>query len=474
MPMIRFAPRSPLKSVILIRGLAGLMASILPFGPMHAEAPLPTGQSLVVGLDQAPGVAQAALKAHKPDVALRVARGMLKADPADGQAHYLAALARTAMDDRPGATKAAQHAFRYAQSDEQRHQAAHLGARLSFSDQRMTAAQFWLRRAVHNAPDAATRKATIRDFKAVRYSNPVALNLRLSVTPSDNVNNGSNSPYNLIDGSPLVGELSPSAQAIAGIVGTMDLRGAYRLTRDDAAETSLTGRLYTRQVRFDDPVPGISGRDISSVSLRLGVSHRRAGASDDSLWRVDITGGRTWYGGDGLYDSAKLGITRKQVIDEGLTLTIGGSAEHQFDLTAPTSDSTVWQGFTAIGYELPRGGEIGGALHFRDVVNSGVNKASTQWTGTVSYTLGQQIGPAEIDLSLGYSVLDYDRYTVLIQVPGGREDKSTFGGVTATFNDWSYLGFVPRVSLRAEKSRSNISRFDVDETSLSLGFTSEF
>ena len=470
--MTRFVQPFPRKFSVCKGLLACLLAGLLPVLPVGAEAP--ANQSLVVDLEQAPGVAQAALRAGEPDLALRIAKGMLKADPSDGQAHYLKALAQAAMDDRRGASKAAGRAFRHAQNDDQRHQAAHLAARLSFSEDRMTASQFWLRRAVHNAPDATTRAATIRDFKAVRYTNPVKLNLRFSITPSDNVNNGSNSPYNLIEGSPLVGVLSPSAQAISGVVGTLDIQGAYRVSRSQTAETSLTGRVYTRQVKFNNPVPGISGSDISSVSLRFGVSHRIAGAVENSLWQFDVTGGRTWYGGDGLYDSAKLGVARKQALGEAVTLTVGGAAEQQFDLTAPTSDSTVWQGYTSLGYELPGGSKIGGALHYREVLNDGVNKASTQWTGTVSYDLGQQIGPAEIGMSLGYSVLDYDRYTVLIPVAGGREDKSTFGGVTATFNEWSYLGFVPTVSLRAETSRSNISRFNVDETSLSLGFASEF
>jgi hypothetical protein len=349
-----------------------------------------------------------------------------------------------------------------------------LAARLTYADARMTTSQFWLRRAVHNAPDEATRMATIQDFKAVRHTNPVTLNLRFSVTPSDNVNNGANSPYNLIDGSPLVGILSPSARAISGVVGIFDARGAYRLSRSAQSETSLTGRIYTRQVAFNDPVPGLSGDDLPSVTLRFGLGHLRDGGMDGSLWRFDLGGGRTWYGGDPLYDSAKLGVTRRQAIGEALSLSIGGAVEQQFDQTAPAFDSTVWHAFARLGHDLAGGGRIGGGLSFREVVNDGVNKASTQWTGTLSYRLGRQIGPAELNFLLGYSVLDYDSYRVLIPVAGGREDKSAFGGVTATFDDWSYLGFVPTLSLRAEKSRSNISRFDVDETSLSVGFASEF
>ncbi len=36
------------------------------------------------------------------------------------------------------------------------------------------------------------------------------------------------------------------------------------------------------------------------------------------------------------------------------------------------------------------------------------------------------------------------------------------------------MGFVPVLSVRSEKSRSNISRFDVDQTGVTLGLRSEF
>ncbi|MFN3210610.1 MAG: hypothetical protein ACE369_16725 [Roseovarius sp.] len=88
--------------------------------------------------------------------------------------------------------------------------------------------------------------------------------------------------------------------------------------------------------------------------------------------------------------------------------------------------------------------------------------------------MGRDIGPARLSFQLGHSVVDYDTYLIIAPVPGGRSDDSTFGGVTATFSDWSYMGFVPTVSLNAEKTRSNISRFDVDETSVSFGIRSEF
>jgi len=113
-------------------------------------------------------------------------------------------------------------------------------------------------------------------------------------------------------------------------------------------------------------------------------------------------------------------------------------------------------------------------LLYRDVDSDGVNRTSRQWSAQVNYAMGRAVGPAEISFTLWRSTLDYDEYWVITPVPGGRVDDSWFGSATASFTGWSYMSFVPELSLTAERSRSNISRFDVDQTAVSLGIRSEF
>ena len=138
-------------------------------------------------------------------------------------------------------------------------------------------------------------------------------------------------------------------------------------------------------------------------------------------------------------------------------------------------DATVLGGFAALGLDLSGGGRFGLQLQYRETDSSGVNRSSQQWTGIASYQMGRAIGPTRVEFSLGASTLDFNQYRVgFITVPGGRKDGSIFGGVTATFDNWGYMGFVPTVSVTSEKSDSNISRFDVEETSLTLGIRSEF
>lgn len=442
-------------------------AAVSAWAPARAE-----GVSLT--FPQAQALAQQALNENRPQLAYSLTKGLIEADPRNGHAHYLQALAFAQVEAHGQGLRSATRAYLSAETKEQRYQAAQLASQLAFLDERLTTSQFWLRRAVQHAPNEAVRQESIRAFRTVRARNPLNFQFRFSVTPSDNVNNGANSPYNIIDGSPLVGTLSPSAQAIPGTVATGDLRLSYRVSQGERHVTRLTGRAYTRQVRFNNPVAGLSADDLSSSRLEVGVNHGIAGALEGSQWQVGVTGGRVWYGGDPYYDYARLGVDRHQRLTRQLGLTFGGSLEEQFGETTPQIDATQIEAFAQLSYTLPGGGRLGAYVNYRDVDSDGVNRSSDQWTGIVSYTLGRQIGPAEMTFQVGQSVVDYDRYSVIVPVPGGRRDDSVFGGVTATFKDWSYMGFVPTMSFNAEKSRSNISRFDVDETALTVGIRSEF
>lgn len=459
--------------------LAACLASLVLAGgagqPRANEAaPGDPGADMVrLSLPQAQALAQQALRKGQPRTAYELTEGLIAANPKNGHAHFLRAHALGQMKDYKTGRQSAARAYRVANTDVQRFEAAKLAAELSFANDSFTVSQLWLRRAVHYAPNEEIRSQYVKAFRNVRRTNPLRFELQFSVNPSDNVNNGSNSPYNLIEGSPLVGTLSPSARAIRGVVAKTDMRGAYRVQQSKGHETHITGRLLSREVRFNDPVPGISGSDISSLRLQLGVSHLWA-PGKSGYWSFDINGGRTWYGRSPYYDFAGVGVRRMQKLGDNLRLSLGTHVEEQFDKTVPVTDATVYSAFAGLHYALSSGGELGAQLQFRDIDSDGRNRASQQWSVVATYTLGREVGPAQISLSVGHSTLDYEQYWVILPVAGGRTDESWFGGVTATFKDYSYMGFVPVVSVNAEKSRSNISRFDVDQTAVSFGIRSEF
>lgn len=433
------------------------------------------GDQLNLSLAQADALAAQALGAGQPRLAYDLSKGLLQANPHNPRAHYYQALALAQAQAYGAAGEKAALAYRHAETDKQRYQAANLAAQLNFADDRLTGSQFWLRRAVDHAPNDVARAQTVTAFQNVRARNPLRFDFRFSATPSDNVNNGANSPLNVIDGVPVVGTLSPSAQALSGFITTAQVSASYRLAKSDTQETRARARVNARRVDISDSVPGLSGDDLSSTVLELGLSHYLRGTSDAVTWKFDLDGGRVWYAGDPLYDFARVGAARHHRLTDRLLLSFGGAFEDQHYEAARGADSTVASGFAGLAVSLTGGAQIGFQVQYRDTDSNGLNRASDQWTGIASYQMGRDLGPASLEFSLGLSQLDFSSYQVgFITVPGGRDDKSVFGGVTATFTDWGYMGFVPTLTVTSERSDSNISRFDVEETSITLGIRSEF
>ena len=478
--------------------LAGLVVAT-GAGPTFATDPPPAdpaAQGVVrMTQHQALAFAQIALRKGQPKTAYELTEGLIKANPKNGHAHFIRASALGQLKDYRTGKRSAAAAYRAANTNVQRYEAAKLAAELSFAGDQPTLSQLWLRRATHYAPDDKTRSNMVRAFRGVRNSNPLRFQLSFSVNPSDNINNGANSPLNIIEGSPLVGTLSTSAQAISGTVIKTEAHLSYRLRQAEGSETHATGRVVSREYRFNNPVWGLSASDLSSLRAQIGLRHYWL-PDKIGYWRFDLTAGRAWYGGDPYYDFVGLGIQRSRKLNDKTRLNVGFDVEQQYGkdrvrvrvtllpTTPPTlsttvrpeviADATVYSAFAEIDHDLNNGGQIGARVQYREIDSAGANRASQQWSTIATYELGKEIGPAEVSFSLGYSSLDYDAYSVIVPVPGGRRDTSWFGGVTATFNDYSYFGFVPVVTLNAEKSRSNISRFDVDQTAVSFGIRSEF
>ncbi|MFU8777619.1 MAG: hypothetical protein ACNA7M_08100 [Roseovarius sp.] len=451
-----------------MRRLGASIALIVAGLAAHAEP-------LNLSLAQADALAGEALLQGQPRLAYDLSKGLLEADPHNPRALYYQALALAQARAYGAAGKKAALAYWHAETDSQRYQAANLAAQISFADARLTGSQFWLRRAVEHAPNDVARAQTVTAFQNVRARNPLRFDFRFSATPSDNVNNGANSPLNVIDGVPVVGTLSPSAQALSGVITTAQVSASYRLAKGAGRETRARGRVNARRVTISDSVPGLSGDDLSSTVLELGLSQYLRGTSEAVTWKFDLDGGRVWYAGDPLYDFARLGVARHHRLGNRLLLSFGATLESQLYEAARGADSTLASGFAGLGISLDRGGQIGFQVQYRDTDSNGINRAFDQWTGIASYQMGRALGPASLEFSLGISQVDYSSYQVgFINVPGGRDDKSVFGGVTATFKDWGYMGFVPTLTVTSERSDSNISRFDVEETAITLGIRSEF
>jgi tetratricopeptide (TPR) repeat protein len=468
---------------------AALILSLLLAAPALAQTSQPAqppGAEVTLSLDQARGVAAAALQRGDAGLALQIGQGLLQADAQDPLAHFIIAQALRQQGRTREARQAAALAYRFAETDIQKFEAAQLAARLSVDAGQFTRAQLWLRRSLLHAPDPAMRPRIEQDFRQVRAMDPLEFRLRLSLAPSSNVNNGSDSPYALIDGVPVIGLLDGLSQALSGVTGTADLSLGYRLQGTEAGETQALFRAYGSRVWLDDsardlansfPGADVSNDDFSFALLEAGLRHaQRTGAgAGTGFVAIEGAAGRSWYGGDPYQRYLRLGLTRGLKLSEATTLSLGIEAERRSFEEGVNQPIETLGLQASLGYRISNGDRISLSLAWRDSDSDTRNAVSTRRTAFLRYDMARPVGPARLSFTLGAGETLYPDYAVgFIAVPGGRQDDAVFGSVDILFQDLDYAGFAPTLTLRAQKTRSNFSRFDASELAVSFGIRSLF
>lgn len=171
----------------------------------------------------------AALGGNFP-LARDLALALLEANPNDRSALIVLAAVQPRLGDPRAGRAAGARAFGLSKTDAQRYEAARLTALAAANEDRFTLNQFWLRRAAVHAPTPQAFAQTRENYRGVRARNPFTANLAFSVTPSNNVNGGTDGSCLFIpglediNGDPICGLLSGDAQALPGITAAADVR----------------------------------------------------------------------------------------------------------------------------------------------------------------------------------------------------------------------------------------------------------
>ena len=428
-------------------------------------------------VEQARLVGLAAIEARRPDLAVDIATQVLQRDPDDAFARFLLARAFLDMGQMHDAGAQARLAFRLADSPEQRHQSARLAAQAAWNEGRIGVAQRWLRRAAIAAPAPASRAERVRELAAVRAANPLDVSLSFAVNPSDNVNDGSSSAYNIIDGVPVVGVLSADGQALSGVVGQLQAGLRYRLP--GAGNLHVGALLNLRRVELSDKakarVPDLDPRSFDSAraELSLGKTWSPEGAS----WRAEgeATAGLQMDGGDLSYRYLRLDGSWMRGFGDSTGVDVGLGVERRE--TQPGFAQPIWASSLSFGLRraLPGDDVVTGRLYASRTDTPQDGRSSQTYGVDVTYVRGRPIGPALLSLQAGYSVTAFPGYRVgFIVVPGGRQDRTVTAGMTLTFPGISVQGFSPRLSITHTDTQSNVSRFETQKTGITLGLTASF
>jgi hypothetical protein len=297
------------------------------------------------------------------------------------------------------------------------------------------------------------------------------------------VNGGAESPYNIIDGFPVVGLLSPDARALSGWAGTIDLRATYRLRGTETSRLLAGARLWGRGVRLSEAArrflaeeqdpgdPPITDRDFSSALAEVSLSWDRAVPA--GALGLDLAAGRAWSGGAAEYDYLRLSADRGWAVADSAALTLAAFAEQRREPGGAPGDARIgaqaeWRQVLAWGAQV-----TGGAAWERTLSDNG-NARAESWTLTASYAPAAPIGPLSAELLVGVQWTAFPDYAVIFPVPGGRRDERVFADLTLGLPWVDYAGFTPVVTLGWDSVDSNVSRFDRDGFSVEFAIRSSF
>lgn len=429
--------------------------------------------------EQAHQVARQALVQGNPQLAYDLALGLLQRNPHDGGAHFIIARAHSQMRQPQKGRRAARLAYRHATEKNDKFHAAQLAAKLAVEADRPGAAQFWLRRSLINLPDPAMRDRVVKDYQILRRLSPWEYRLNLSFAPSDNLNNGADSPYSLIDGVPVVGLLSGSAQALSGVAGQADLSVRYRLAHSKTHSRHIGLRYFGKRVRLSDAArdlaPNVQDSDLAFDYAEIGLNEVRKATTGS--WRYGLSVGQSWSGGEKFQRSARINLSRSLPIGARTGLSLSTQLER---LRHEGSRPDV-HGVTLSGHFSHRTEDWGDwtlNLSAKRENSDNINADRDQLAARLSWAPDLSARPALANMApvftLGASTQRYDSYNAGLMVPGGRRDETVFGQVEVTLKALDYGGFAPSLNLRSKRSTSNVSRFDTRETTVSLGFRSTF
>lgn len=435
-------------------------------------------QEVDLTLDEARILAQRAYLAGELPLAQAIALRLLEADPDDARALLILSATATQLGDPAQGREAGRAAWAAAGADEpqgMRYDIARHTALAAWHEGRLSAAQFWLRRAADSAPSDAEYRQTVSDYRMVRARNPLRFSASLSVTPTSNLNGGAASGDLTIDDWFHVGPQYGTALALSGTRTVAQARMSYVLAAGERGQTTLglraIGAFHSLSSEAKAIAGGISGQYLNAVTLE--ASLRR-----DTLWpggahplSLTVAAGQNWEGGEVAGPHLRLEAETPLLRREGREIWLGARADvHSLD-----DDDTLSMGIALESMQAALGGQIGWAISMRDVQGGGVNRSFRSLTGEVSYAPAAPIGPVRLRGGLQAGLRDYPEYRLgPFGVSDGREDISLGLSLDMVMEGTSFLGHAPKVTLSALATDSNISRFETRQLGISFGFESRF
>jgi tetratricopeptide (TPR) repeat protein len=414
-----------------------------------------------------------ALKQGKPALALEMAIALLQRDPKDQFALIVKSQAHRDLGQYDAAERAARKAWALAQTDPAKYAASLAMAQSLSTRGARVRAQLWARRAIQHAPFDTSKARAARDLKLIRHFSKWHHALSFGFAPTSNINNGTfNEKFTGYFG--LEYEATAAARALTGWEYSFGSHSRYRLHDSKASQSELVLQTYYRGYALSqsaqDAAPEISGSDFALGVANISYLYRWHDAQQANL-EASIGAGHVWYGGSSYAHTAQLSFSRTSRLSDNKSLTLY-SGVHFLNVTDPDRDDSH-------SYKL--GTVYTQTTENKHMVTLGLDLARTLSQDSASdfsaaeLSLGYRIPKAFRDIDLALTTkFGWKQFKEYPFISGGRRDFSLRTEAKFAFNNIEYYGFIPNVTIGAQKTESTYGRFDTETLTLSFGFQTKY
>jgi hypothetical protein len=426
--------------------------------------------------------AEAALVAGAPATTLRLAQEMLRAQPDDFVALYLLALAQSDLNDPQSAAASGARAYAAATSQDTRFETARFVAGAHFQAGHYTRSSFWLRRAANHASTEADLQFIAEAYANTVDTNPLSIAVTAAIAPTDNINNGSEDGILRLEGIDLTFVLPEDRRALSGIGFSASTELHYRISETANQVTTVTATLAgdtyllsddAKALLADSPDPevqAIDGRDFATVTASVGIARQQNNISPLGPVILGAAFGTYWEGGERLLDFHDLNFEQTVPLTDMSRLRLRALRRWQDARTPTLYDANIYDLTIAYDRMLANRDQLQLSL-ISQRNEAGPENSFDEYQIGIGYLLDEPVLGAQISTSLNIGFRTFEEFTTTLD---GRDDHFYLASVTAVFEDISYFGFFPSVTVSGSRTHSTAEENTSAAAQILFGVASRF
>lgn len=429
---------------------------------------------------QAISTAEQAIEAGNLQLAEQIARGLLLRNPKDPSANFLLAQVALGVGAYDEAANLFKKAYRNTTNKNLKYNAAILTARSLEGGKRPEAAKLWVRRAFQNATTQEAKQNAVRGYQQLRSISPWQTSLSFGITPSNNVNNGSNADEIC---SAVFGGICSSGvsdtRAVSGAFLSASYNTRYRLHESQKQKISVGLDLYHRAAWIKPSERALTSKGAADFDLSfVGANFLWQGRVGENVTSSDLLSfGRTFYGGDALTNRYTVRKEYTFAIGETKSLGFGVEYNDERNQIVPSRSLISWKATVPFNFRAKNG-------DFWNITASSAEITSNDNdTGHVANRVSISVTPAAkiFNLNPTYTVSLSQRdnkklgfLRVRDSINEKRRDQSASLSVSVPLPQFEIYGFSPVAIVEASSTKSNIELFNNFNVSTRLEFRSSF